>query len=100
MNEANISYDIENINIDSLLEKQKEEEKINVFENFEHEITENFNYELEKEDNYAYYLMLEALGDNDTMTYQHRSIFDQYWLNYYNNKAENYDTDLMNLRFV
>lgn len=97
MNEANISYHIENINIDSLLEKQKNEEKINIVED---ETIENFNYELEKEDSYAYYLMLEALGDNDSMTYKHRSLFDQYWLNYYNNKAENYDTDLMNLRFV
>ena len=98
MNEANISYDIENIDIDSLIKEQKKDE-IDIFENFEHEISENFEYELEKGNNYEYYLMIEALDDNDTMTEKHRSIFDQYWLNFYNKKAENYDTDMMNLRF-
>lgn len=92
MGDVNISYEMENIDIDKLIQTKPE---INIFEN-QKDIQENFEYE---DSNYAYYLMLDALGD-DTLIEKHRTLYDAYWTRFYNEKAESYDTDLIALRFV
>ena len=91
MGDVNISYDIENINVDKIIEEDTETE-FDVFE----EIQENYNNEQE---NFQYYMMLEALGDT-TVEDKYRTLYDRYWKKFYNEKAENYDTDVMDLRFT
>lgn len=91
MGDVNISYDIENINVDKIIEEDDETE-FDVFE----EIQENYNSDQE---NFQYYMMLEALGDT-TAEDKYRTLYDRYWKRFYNEKAENYDTDLMELRFT
>lgn len=51
---------------------------------------------------YSYYLMLDALADESSCTVRkpYRSLFDQYWTNFYCKKAMNTETDLTQIRFV
>ena len=51
---------------------------------------------------YSYYLMLDALADENCCNRPrpYRSMFDQYWGNFYCKKAMNTNTDLTDLQFV
>ena len=90
MDDVNISYDIQNINVDEIIEEDSEPE-VDVFVN----VRENYNTDQENMD---YYVMVEAL-DETSVEDTHRTLYDRYWKKFYNEKAENYDTDMMALRF-
>lgn len=91
MDDINISYEIENVDIDKIL-KHDVEMNFDVFE----EVKENYDRE---PDPNQYYIMLEAL-DYATQEDGYRTLYDRYWKRFYNQKAENYDTDVLQLRFT
>jgi hypothetical protein len=62
----------------------------------ETEVKETFNFD---DKSYAYYAYLDALME-DAPFVKYRTFYDQYWTKFYNQKSQNYDTDLLSLQFV